>query len=44
MDRAAEVARLVNTSGIALVVIAVAGCLARPILWGRAAPWERAGQ
>jgi hypothetical protein len=44
MDRAAEVARLVNTSGIALVVIAVAGCLARPILWGRAAPRERAGQ
>ena len=31
-------------AGIALVVIGVAGCLARPLLWGRAAPWARAGQ
>lgn len=44
LDRAAQIAGLVNAAGIALVVIGAAGCLARPLLWGRVAPWARAGQ
>ena len=44
MDRAGQVAGVVNAAGVALVVIGVAGCLARPLLWGRWAPSPRAGQ
>ncbi len=44
MGRAAEVAGMVNAAGLALVVIGVAGCLARPLLWGRETPRARAGQ
>jgi hypothetical protein len=44
LDRAGQVAGVVNAAGVALVAIAVAGCLARPLLWGRATPWARAGQ
>lgn len=43
LGRAGQVAGAVNAVGIALVATAVAGCLARPLLWGRAAPWAPRG-
>ena len=43
MERSGQVAAVVNAVGLALVAIGVAGCLARPLLWGRAAPWARPG-
>jgi hypothetical protein len=44
MERAGQVAAAVDLAGLVLVAVAVAGCLARPLLWGRAAPRARAGQ
>ena len=43
MERSGQVAAVVDAAGLALVAIAAAGCLARPLLWGRAAPWARPG-
>jgi len=44
LERAATVAGVVRIAGLVMVVVAVAGCLARPILLGRLEPSARAGQ
>jgi hypothetical protein len=44
LDRAGAVAAVVHGAGVAMVVAAVAGCLARPILTARLAPAEGAGR
>ncbi len=44
LDRAAALASAVHGAGLAMVVAAVAGCLARPLLTARLAPTEGAGQ
>ena len=44
LDRAAVLASVVHGAGLAMVVAAVAGCLARPLLTARLAPSGGAGQ
>lgn len=44
LDRAGAVASVVRGAGLVMVVGAVAGCLARPLLTARPAPPESAGQ
>lgn len=44
LDRAAAVASVVHGAGLVLIVAAVCGCLARPVVLARPEPWGRPGQ